>query len=121
MKKVLFVNILLLFCTCDKLIDDDFIIINNCSDEISITIVDILDRYNIFNVAPKTDTLFLEAGGIPRPQTSEMIKKTFKHIDIIKNGISGEKDYLNQRNWMYDRISDEYYKWYLIINSEDFE
>ena len=120
-KKIIVLIFALIFVSCDKLIDDDFIIMNNCSDEISVKVIVFTDKSYIFNVAANADTLFLTMGGIPRPKTSEMIKTAFKHIEIIKNGVSGKKNYINQGIWTYNKITEEHYKWYLIINTEDFE
>jgi hypothetical protein len=84
-KNLFFISILLLFCACDKLINDDFIIVNMCSDKIIINTTTFSGRTDVFEIHPNRYTLFLATDGIPRPKTSEMIKTLFVRIDITKN------------------------------------
>ena len=121
MRKFIVIGILFIFCACEKNMVDDFIIVNDCSEEILVTITNFSDKTENIKIAPKTDSLVLDVGGVMGPRNSDMIKSNFKRIDVTKNGISSKKDYLNKSHWTCDIVNNRYNRWYLTIEPKDFE
>jgi hypothetical protein len=123
MKKGLILGLLLIsmVTSCDKIGYNEFTVINNCAEEIVISIIEFNDSTKNFNVLANDEYLFLVTdGGIPA-KNPNLTESAFKQITITKNGKVSQKIYVNKENWKYVDIDDTLRKWYLHVNPEDFE
>ncbi|MDR0828846.1 MAG: hypothetical protein LBN95_01880 [Prevotellaceae bacterium] len=127
--KILFIiELILILCSCDPLFHDDFIIVNECNDNITVEIEDYNQNRDTFNLYANQDTIFYFnewAGGYSQ---IEYISKLFSSIRIKKNNIYSQINYNNYQLWVKENIESSkhnaYYtrvRYYLYIKPEDFE
>ena len=129
MKRNIILFIILFFIVaCDPLFHDDFIIVNNCSQNIDVSIIFYSGNNQNFVIPPQTEYLihFEEwVGGASRIET---IDRIFKTIIVKKENSVSNVNYANYHFWEKKNVENsrraKYYtdvKYYLTINPKDFE
>jgi hypothetical protein len=112
----------------DPQFHDDFIIQNNCNENITVAI-NIYNGDNLnFDVSPISEYVFYDDEWVGGISHVEKINQIFSEIIITKNGISSKINYANYKLWRKENVQNShranYYtdvKYYLEINQEDFE
>jgi hypothetical protein len=123
MKKILiYIVFVFIILSCDTIGYDKFLVINNCNDEIAVSVI----RFNYesdtinFIIKTKNEHLFHQSEGVPA-KVSNIIELEFKQITIIKNGKVSQVNYIDKTKWKYVDVDDTHSEWYLTVNPEDFE
>jgi len=128
MKKTLIVIILFIFVSCDPLFHDDFIIVNNCNDDINVSVVHEKGNEQTFTVKALSEYLFFEDEWVGGASKVEKINYIFQEIVITKDSTISKINYVDYHLWNKEDVKSSkkfaYYtnvKYYLPINPEDFE
>jgi hypothetical protein len=130
MKKIttLIVLVSLTLVSCDPLFHDDFIIVNNCREEMQVSITYHDTKKQNFIVNPLSEFLFHSEEWVGGVSKIESIDYLFTTIIVKKGEAISNKDYVSHTLWTKENVPssrrNQYYtnvKYYLIINPEDFE
>jgi len=127
-KNIILLITLFFFVSCDPLFHDDFIIVNNCDKDISVSIVFSNSETQNFVVEYQTEYLFHNEEWVGGKSQIEKIDRLFKTITIKKGEIISNINYANHQLWKKENVEssrkNQYYtnvRYYLIVNPEDFE
>ena len=128
MKLITVMLMILAFTSCDPLFHDDFIIINNCNEDINVSVTYQAGDKQNFIVSSLSEYTFHDnewSGGVSQVEKIDYI---FQTIDITKDSIASKINYVNYRLWRKENVESSrqftYYtkvKYYLTINPKDFE
>jgi len=120
MKKILLINILLLFCACDPRAIHEYYIQNNCEDVIVINILDYKDNSSSIDIAPNMERL-IYTGETIGDVYEDGITYFIKDITVKKGDVISQKNLLDFHIWHFEKIGRYHAKSSLTINPEDFE
>jgi hypothetical protein len=95
-KKIIFFALMVFIMSCDKVGYNNFTIVNNCNDEIAVSVIFFNDSIMEFVVMAKTEYLFHESGGGIPAKSSTLVEHAFKQIVITKNGKVSQKNYVDK-------------------------
>jgi hypothetical protein len=122
MKKIILLLISILFISCDPLLIADFFVINNCNEDLSVSIV-FWDRWNkqdtTMIVKPYDKYLFYTCEGVGGKLLLSNTKDIFKNISVTKNDTLSKIDY--SEKWQEKDISKTQQEFFFVVNNEDFE
>jgi hypothetical protein len=129
MKKIIVLIVALVFVACDPLFHDDFIIVNNCNDDINVSVIYRKGDKQSFIINPHSECTFFYdewiGGGVSKVEKIDYI---FKEIVITKDSTVSIINYVDYRLWRKENLESSrrnaYYtkvRYYLTVNPEDFE
>ena len=119
MRKIITTFILSIFlASCDTLYFDDFIVRNNCNDDISVSIIFWNNCDTFFAVKPYNEYYFYSEDGLSKRSAND-IKMVCKTIIITKKDTISKVNYNDK--WQMRSISETKSEFFFIVNSEDFE
>ena len=115
--------ILLALTSCDKRIDYDYYIINQCNEKIDVYIESDWENYNNTNsiVIPPHETVLVYHGEWINGLKEEMIERFLKKITIHKGDKISNVNYIDKNKWKFEPTSDSHANSYLTVYPEDFE
>ena len=120
MKKILILFLISLsLVSCDKIIYNDYVVINNCNEAITVSIILFNDTSINLSIETNSDSLFYSDEALS--QTDNIVESAFKQISISKQGQISHKNYINKQSWQYKDIDDIHRTWYLTVTPQDFE
>ena len=118
---VIFFIITLLFAACDKRMDYDYYIVNNCDENIKVDIeVGYNNEFKSFVILPHEKKLVHHDTGINALQ-DRLVEHFFKKITIKKGNKISKVNYIDKDLWIFESTSKSHANSYLIVNPEDFE
>ena len=121
MKKCFYPIFLLMLVSCDKRMDYDYFIINQCNEEI-IVYVEVGRNNNSKSIVilPNENELIYHGVGINELQ-DRLIEHFFNKITINKEGKTSKLNYVDKNLWKFEPTSKDHANSYLTVNPEDFE
>ena len=125
MKKYFIIIIILLFTACEKVMNYDYYIINNCNEEISVYIEINSNRpsykgSNITFILPHEKKLIYHGTSINRLQ-DRLVEYFFTKITIYKGDKVSKLNYIDKDMWEFKPTSENHANSYLTIYPENFE
>jgi hypothetical protein len=110
MKKILILLMLILITvSCDTISYDYFIVVNNCNEEITISVTLFNDKPLNFTVVEQNEYSFYDSEGIPAKE-SNIVSLAFKQITVTKNGVVSQKNYMDKTKWIYVDVDETHSK-----------
>ena len=128
MKKY-FVNfifmIILLFAACDKRMDYDYFIINQCDEKINvyfeITSQTVSNNWPNDIVIQSKETKQIYYGRGINALENRLVEHFFTKITIQKGNQKSKLNYIDKSMWKFEPTSKTHANSYLTVNPEDFE
>ena len=128
MNKITILLVGLFIVSCDPLFHDDFIIVNNCDDDVNISVIHQNGDEQLFDVRSHSEIIFFSDEWVGGKSNSEKINIIFKIITVTKDNIVSKINYVDSSLWRKENVEDsrrnKYYinvKYYLTIYPEDFK
>jgi hypothetical protein len=118
MKKILI--FVLFIVSCDTIGYNNYKLVNNCNEDITVSVILFDDKTINFNIKAKSEYFFYQSEGISHTNI-RIVELAFKQIVITKNGNISQKNYIDKEKWRYIDIDDTHREWSLSVNPEDFE
>ena len=118
-KFIIFTIFSLLFA-CDKEVNYDFFVKNNCDQSINITIVDYKNVETNKTIMTKEQLLVYSSKGLNK-LTNEKVESVFSSIVITKDKDTATHIYVDRNQWQLQAFSDTQANCYLTIDSTDFK
>lgn len=119
-KKFIIFTILSLLFACDKEVNYDFFVKNNCDQSINITIVDYKNVETNKTIVTKEQLLVYSSKGLNK-LTNEKVESVFSSIVITKDNDTATRIYVDKNQWQLQALSDTQANCYLTIDSTDFK
>jgi hypothetical protein len=121
MRNILLFVVSMSLISCDPTMHDDFILVNNCNENITISVIFYDNRTLDSLVKPKDKYTLFSDEWVGVKTSPKIIKSTFKTILVTKDNVLSEIDYINPDRWEFETKGKYYSIWFLTINPEDFE
>lgn len=116
------------FISCDPTFHDDFIIVNNCNEDINVSVIYKKGNEQNFIVKSQSEYTFYYSEWVGGASNEEDIDCIFQEITITKDSVVSKANYADYHLWKKENVEDSkramYYtnvKYYLIITPKDFE
>jgi hypothetical protein len=121
-KRIFVVISFIIFCSCDKELSEDFIVINNLSTPIAVSLETNLDEYDETVIQPNSEGIVLQARGFGNSVHEIEISRWFKSFEVTKDDtIKSKINYLLNENWEYKESSDTHAEYRLMVDSTHFK
>jgi hypothetical protein len=123
MKKIYTIFIVLCLCSCDKEIDYNIALQNNCNDTIEVVLERAYDDtgFYSFSISAKSELIIAKPGIIFTLNDKRGITLFLKSLDISKLGAPININTLDTSRWSFKKINNFEYKYVLTVYPEDFE
>lgn len=106
--------------SCDKVINEDFYVINKCDKQINITITDNKKEVLYRSVSAEQELLVYSSEGL-KSLMYEKIESVFSLFIITLGNDTATSDFIDKGRWELKEISDNQVNYYLSIDSTDFK
>ena len=121
MKSYLIILTVLIFTACDKRMDYDYFIVNNCDEIINVYIeTDRNDVSKSIVILSYETELIYHGTGINGLQDG-LVEFFFKKITVYKVDKTSKVNYIDRNLWVFEPVSGNHANSYLTINPGDFE
>jgi len=120
--------ITLTLASCDPLFHDDFIIVNNCNEDINVSVICTEGNEQNFMVPAQSEYAFYTDEWVGGVSELKKINYIFKEITVTKDSMISKINYVDYTLWQQEPVESSrrifYYtdvKYFLPVNPEDFE
>lgn len=120
MKKYFYAIIIILLASCDKKMDYDYFIINECEQNINVYLVDYNNVSQSIVIPSHAKKIIYHGEGINELQ-DRLVEYFFIEIIIHKEDQISTLNYIDKNLWEFEPTNRNHANSYLTINPEDFE
>ncbi|MBI4648814.1 MAG: hypothetical protein HY738_20045 [Bacteroidia bacterium] len=123
MKKSIYyyLGILFFFQACDRDIEYDYIIRNNCQNNIVVKFINYRDSNFIKTIDSNSESLIHVSNIVGSRVYTDRIHNEFKDFDIQIDSTLSKFNYINVELWIYNEISKTHAEYTLVVDSTHFE
>ncbi len=124
----LFVTIIMLFSSCDEVLDYEYYVVNNNKDSIIVVFEnkEINTNWKCYEhkIAPKNNKMIYQTSNVVKAKSTfddECVKNTFNSLNIYSElGDTAKVNFINDNLWVKEKISKRKLKCTLYVDSLSF-
>lgn len=110
------------FYSCDKELFEDFIVINNLPTSITVGFETVNGDNNDIQIQPNSEMIVRQARGFGNSVSILEINRWFTAFEVVKDDtVKSSVDYLLDKYWEYEEVSDTYAEYRLVVDETHFK